>query len=93
MIDDLDELLKNTSPNVKNDQFSMLCYEIFIANDKGRLLMAHLYDEYINRPFTNLLDKDPVINTNKIVARAMQRDLIQSLLFRAQQYEAALKQS
>ena len=93
MTDDLNELLKKTSPNVKNDQFSMLCYQVFIENRKGRVLMAHLYDEYVNRPFTNLLDKDPKIDTNKIVARAMQRDLVQSLLFRAQQYESVIKKS
>ena len=92
MIDDIDKFIKDLLPDIKNDQFSRLCFEVFMTNESGKTLMAHLFNEYIHRPFTNLLDKDPDLDTNKIIAKAVRRDLIQSLLLRAQQYELAIKQ-
>lgn len=93
MIDDINQLIKDHLPSIKDDQFARLCFEVFLGNEKGKLLMAHMFELYVNRPFTNLLSAEPEIDAQKILARAIQRDLVQSLLLRAQQYESALKQS
>lgn len=92
MLDELDELIKGHLPTIKDDPYAKLLYDVFIATDKGRMLIAQLFQQYVNRPFTDIMSKDPVIDPNKIFARAMQRDLVQSMLVIAQQYEASLKQ-
>jgi len=91
MSDDFDKLIKDYSPNILNDQFSQLCYDVFLENEKGRVLMAHLYDQYVNKPFIDILDQDPKPQTNQIMIKTAWKDLVQRLLLKAQAYESALK--
>lgn len=91
MKDDFDTLLESYLPNILEDQFSQYCYEIYIENEKGRVLFAHMYDEYVNKPFTNIMDINPKIEKDQILFKSAWRDLIQRLLLRGQSYEKALK--
>ena len=92
-MDDLDKIIYDTIPTVKDDLIYKLCYEVFISTDKGKILLAELFKKYVHRPFTNLLSDDPEIDTNKILGKAIQRDFVQMLLLKAQQYESSLKKS
>ena len=92
MSTDIEKLIGSFAPDITKDQFSRLCYEIFIVNDKGKMLMAHLYNQHVYMPFTNIREAEPEIDQNKILAKAIKKDFIQSLLLRGQSYEQALKQ-
>lgn len=92
-MDELERLIEAYSPKIIEDQFARLCYEIFINNEDGRLLMQHLFNNHVHAPFTNILDKDASIDMNKILAKAVRRDFIQSLLLQAQSYQQVLQKS
>lgn len=90
MSDYFNKLIDDHTPNILNDQFSQLCYEVFLENDKGKILMAHLYDQYVNKPFLKILDNDPNPDTNEIMIKTAWKDLVQRLLLNAQTYQSAL---
>ena len=88
MKDDINDILRKMTPSVLDDQFARLCCDVFLESEKGRLLMAHLFDRYIHTPFTDITTINPPIDTNQILGKAIRRDFVQTLLMYAQAYEA-----
>lgn len=89
-MDDFNELLEKNSPSILEDQFSELCYYVFTQSEQGKVLMAHLYEQYVYMPFTDITQKNPDLNMNQIFAKAVKRDFVQQLLSIAQNYEHEL---
>lgn len=93
MADNFDEIIKNFSNDILKDQFSQLCYDIFLTNDKGKTLMAQMFANYVNKPFLDVRDMTPKYDEKEIMVKVAWRDFVQRLLLRAQAYESALKQT
>lgn len=93
MHDEIDDLFEKFAPDILQDQFSRLCYELFITNDKGRTLMGLLFKQYVYRPFLDIQDPDPTYDEKKMLVRIAWRDFVQRLLIQAQAFENQLKKS
>lgn len=89
----IDQIIDSYNPNTLKDQFSRLCYEVFLNTQDGKVLMAHMFEEYVNKPFTDLQSTGLEVDPNSLLFRSAWRDLVQRLLVRAQQYERALKKN
>lgn len=91
MSDEIDKLIDDMSFNVLEDQFSRLCYETFILNENGKLLLTMLFKEYVHKPFLDIKESSPKFDPDRICVRVSWRDFVQRLLIHAQSYERALQ--
>ncbi len=87
----IEQRLSDMYPDLLKNQFAKLCFEVFLKTDKGKLLMAHLFEMFVNKPFSQPLDHLPKYDPQVVVNQAIRKDFIQSLLGVAQQYESELR--
>lgn len=84
---------KDLYPSMANNELAKLCYKVFLQTEDGKVLISMLYDQYINRPCSNLFDLSPTYDAMEVVAHVAQRDFVQRLLALGQEYSKSFKPS